>query len=154
MAKVSSTPGKTQTINLFLINERYYFADLPGYGYAKVPEKVRDNWKEMIERYLTKAKQLAGMILLLDSRRDLTEQDIQLLSWLGKRELPALIAITKADKVSRTDVAKKVHTIEKQYGLMAVATSTVTGIGKRELMGAVTSLVQDYYENHNQLKYT
>ncbi len=150
LAKVSATPGKTQTINLFLINNKFYFADLPGYGYAKVPESVRDNWKVMIEQYLTRCAELAGMILLLDSRREPTEQDSQLLGWLSKRKLPSLIAITKADKINRNETTQKIKAIEKQFGLMAVATSTTTGVGKRELLGAVSGLVQDYYENSNQ----
>jgi GTP-binding protein len=150
LAKVSATPGKTQTINLFLINNHFYFADLPGYGYAKVPVSVRDGWKEMIEQYLTQCKQLAGMILLLDSRREPTEQDAQLLGWLSKRKLPSLIAITKADKINRNETARKMKAIETQFGLMAVATSTLTGVGKRELLGAVGGLVKDYYENSNQ----
>lgn len=150
LAKVSATPGKTQTINLFLINNKFYFADLPGYGYAKVPIPIRDSWKKMVEEYLTQCQELAGMILLLDSRREPTEQDSQLLGWLSKRELPSVIAITKADKINRNETGKKLKAIEKQFGLMAVATSTTTGVGKRELLDAVSGLVHDYYENSNQ----
>lgn len=144
MAKVSATPGKTRALNFFLINDRFYLVDLPGYGYAKVSKSVHAGWGGLVETYLTKAERLAGLILLLDSRRDPSDDDLELLDWLAARKLPALCAITKADKVNRDQINRKVQQIEKQLDLPALAFSALKGTGKGELVAAVLELVKEY----------
>lgn len=142
MAKVSSTPGKTRALNFFLVNNRFYFVDLPGYGYAKVPEQVRESWGELIETYLTQAESLKGLVLLLDCRREPTGEDLELIEWLARRELPTLMVVTKIDKLNRDKSNRKIHQVEKQLGLPAIGFSSLTGVGKRELMGAIFDLME------------
>lgn len=141
MAKVSSTPGKTQSINYFKVNEKLYFVDLPGYGYAKVPKAVKNTWGKMIEEYLEQMESLAGLVLLLDCRRELSDEDLQLLEWLVGRKLPVLITVTKTDKLTRNKANQKVAQIEKQLGLPAIPFSTVIGTGKKELLMAIRELL-------------
>ncbi|HVP07033.1 MAG TPA: ribosome biogenesis GTP-binding protein YihA/YsxC [Candidatus Acidoferrum sp.] len=141
LAKVSSTPGKTRSLNFFLINDRYYLVDLPGYGYAKVSRSVKDTWGKMIEDYLLHGENLAGLVLLLDCRRDAGEDDLKLLHWLSERQLPALIVVTKADKINRSELNRKVNQIERDLGIPAIGFSTVSGQGRQELLAAVHDLV-------------
>jgi GTP-binding protein len=143
MAKVSSTPGKTRSLNFFLINRRFYFVDLPGYGYAKVARKVRESWGELVEKYLETSPDLIGLVLLLDCRRDPTPEDLQLLDWLTDRQIPALVAITKVDKISRNHIAKKEQQVEQELGLAAIPFSALKGTGKNELLNTVFNLVAD-----------
>jgi GTP-binding protein len=144
MAKVSSTPGKTQAVNLFLVNKRFYLVDLPGYGYAKLPKKVSQELSRLLQAYLTQSRDLIGLVLLLDSRRDLAPTDFQLINLLAERQLPVVVAVTKADKVGRSQLAEKVRQVASQLGLPAIPFSVLTGVGKRELMGAVNNLVTEY----------
>jgi len=141
IAKVSATPGKTRALNFFLIDQRYYFVDLPGYGFAKVPVPVRESWGKLIESYLEQSAHLAGLILLIDIRRDPTAEDMQMLEWLAARELPALIALTKVDKVKRGERAKRVQKLKAELSVDVVPCSATTGEGKVDLLGAVDDLV-------------
>jgi GTP-binding protein len=143
LAKVSQTPGKTRSLNFFLINEQFYFVDLPGYGYAKVSREMRESWGKLIEAYLTRSPELIGMVLLLDCRREPTDEDVMILDWLAARELPALIVVTKTDKLSRGKVNQKVKQVEAEMGVPAIPFSIKTGLGKHELIGAVLDLVTD-----------
>ncbi len=101
LARTSKTPGRTQLINLFGLDEQRRLVDLPGYGYAKVPEKTRKQWGIMIERYLSTRHSLCGLILLMDIRHPLTDHDRQMLHWCGAAGLPVHILLTKADKLKR-----------------------------------------------------
>jgi GTP-binding protein len=141
MAKVSSTPGKTRALNFFLIDDKFYIVDLPGYGYAKVSKSLRAQWGPMIESFLTAGPDLAGLIFLLDCRREPADDDLKLLDWLAERQLPALAVITKTDKVSRSEAARKTGRVEKELGLPTIAFSAVTGVGKNELVAAVRDLI-------------
>lgn len=141
LAKVSGTPGKTRALNFFLINERYYLVDLPGYGYAKVSRSIKDEWGKLIERYLNEESRLTGMVFLLDARREPGEEDLQLLAWLSGRGLPVMVAVTKADKLSKDKLSRTMRKIEQELGLPSIAFSAVTGLGKVELMGAIKQLV-------------
>lgn len=143
MAKVSSTPGKTRSLNFFQMNDRYYLVDLPGYGYAKVSKSMKKDWQKLVGDYLEKSSTLIGLVLLLDIRREPNAEDEQLMAWLAARGVPVLIAVTKADKVKRSQVNQKVAQIEKEYGLPAIPFSIVSGLGKRELMGSIEALVND-----------
>jgi GTP-binding protein len=141
LAKISSTPGKTRSINFFLVDNKFYFVDLPGYGYAKVARKVRENWGRLLEEYLEQSRRLAGLVLLLDCRREITEEDMELVGWLADRGLPTLAVVTKADKLSRDKVNRKVRAVESQLGIPAIPFSVVTGQGKKELFGAIQDLI-------------
>ena len=143
MAKVSSTPGKTRSINFFSVNKRFYFVDLPGYGYAKVSKAERESWGALLEKYLTECKQLIGLVLLMDARREPTEEDLMLTEWLEERKLPVIIALTKADKLGRGDLNNKVRAIQKEFDVEVIPFSIVSGIGKNEMLRAMTNLLKE-----------
>jgi len=107
LARTSNTPGRTQEINFFSVNNSLYFIDLPGYGYAKVPEKIRKNWAPMIETYLGGRRTLRLVVLILDVRRDPSEEDRQLIGWLQHYRHPFLIVLTKSDKLSRNELGRR-----------------------------------------------
>lgn len=117
LARTSNTPGRTQEINFFTVNNRFAFIDLPGYGYAKVPEKIRNNWGPMIEAYLSERETLRLVVLILDIRRDPSPEDHQLFGWLQYYRLPVLIVLTKIDKVSRNQLAERKRLIGADLGL-------------------------------------
>ena len=141
VARVSATPGKTRSLNFFLVNEKFYLVDLPGYGYARVPAAVKAGLQELLQQYLTTAGNLIGLILLLDCRREITAQDNQLAVWLAERELPVLVVVTKADKLSRSKLAERLRRVENELGTDVIASSAVSGLGGKELMAAVRELV-------------
>ena len=134
LARTSNTPGRTQEINFFTVNDRFAFIDLPGYGYAKVPEKIRNNWGPMIETYLSDRETLRLVVLILDIRRDPSPEDRQLIGWLQYYRLPVLIVLTKIDKVSRNQLAERKRLIGERLGLASrmetVPFSAKTGEGK------------------------
>lgn len=141
LAKVSQTPGKTRALNFFLIDDKFYYVDLPGYGYAKVSKSERDSWGELINDYLAESDNLVGLMLLLDIRRDPNTEDIQLLDWLVENNLPCIPVLTKADKLTRDKINRKVFQIKNDYGLQAIPFSTVNGIGKDELTKSIKELL-------------
>jgi len=102
LVRTSSTPGRTQTLNFFIINQAFYFVDLPGYGFAKVPESVRAQWGPMVETYLIERKSLRGVIQIMDVRRIPTFDDLQLWNWLRLYQIPSIPVLTKADKLVRS----------------------------------------------------
>lgn len=134
LARTSNTPGRTQEINFFSVNDRLHFIDLPGYGYAKVPEKMRKNWGPMIETYLSGRQTLRLVVLILDIRRDPSEEDRQLIGWLQHYRLPFFIVLTKIDKLSRNQVGLRHRLIGGDLGLSSaaplIAFSAKTGQGK------------------------
>jgi len=99
LARTSSSPGRTQTINFFLINDSMYFVDLPGYGYAKVSKKVREGWGPMIEDYLRNREQLELAVMLVDSRMAPTDSDVTMKKWLDYRRIPNTVVLNKTDKI-------------------------------------------------------
>src|SRR5688572_20086904 len=121
LARTSKTPGRTQLINFFALNEHQRLADLPGYGYAKVPEKMRDHWRKLMERYVESRASLGGVVLVMDSRRPLTEFDCQMLEWTGAQNLPAHLLLTKADKLSRGESMSTLKKVRAAVGDAATA---------------------------------
>lgn len=111
LAKVSSTPGKTQRINYFLIDERLLLVDLPGYGYAKANKSTKQKWAAHIEYYLTKRKSLCLLLLLLDIRRIPNEDDLTLCKWAKHHDLPIILVLTKSDKISNQEQRKQADAI-------------------------------------------
>ena len=117
LVKTSATPGKTQLINFFKVNEKFYFVDLPGYGYAKVPESVRCKWKNLVEAYLSERKNLRNVVLIIDSRHSPTIQDRQLLEWLKYFQRPSLIVASKIDKLKRGQVKNHLQKIKNNLSI-------------------------------------
>ncbi len=136
LAKTSSTPGKTRLLNFFVVNSALSLVDLPGYGFARVPEKVRRSWGPIVETYLTSRKELRLVILLLDARREPNEQDLQLVEWLRERHIPSLAVVTKIDKISRSKrqaQTRKILNALGGYGGRVIPFSAATGEGKAAL---------------------
>ena len=117
LVKTSSTPGKTQLINFFKINDAFHFVDLPGYGFAKVPENVRQQWQRLIEAYLQERECLRNVVLIVDSRHGPTAQDRQLKEWLDYYERPVLIVASKIDKLKRGQIQKHLKQIRQDLSL-------------------------------------
>ncbi len=113
LARVSKTPGRTQLINFFAVEPDRYLVDLPGYGYAQVPEAIRRHWQRLLEQYLRERAALRGLMLLMDIRHPLTPLDRQLLDWCAVRGLPVQILLTKADKLSRGAALTTLRQVEK-----------------------------------------
>lgn len=117
LVRTSSTPGRTQLINFFQVNDDFMLVDLPGYGYAKVPLAVKKEWRPMMETYLSKRRNLRGVVLILDIRRTPTEEDLQMLAWLRAFSVPPIVVITKCDKVSKNERARQSAVIMEKMQL-------------------------------------
>lgn len=111
LVRTSSTPGRTQLINFFQVNDDFMLVDLPGYGYAKVPLAVKKDWRPMMETYLAKRANLRGVVLILDIRRVPNEDDLQMLAWLRAYSIPPIVVITKCDKLSKNERARQTAVI-------------------------------------------
>lgn len=143
LARTSSQPGKTQTINFFLLNGEFYFVDLPGYGYAKVSKELQAKWGKMIERYLTRSRQLRLIFLLVDIRHEPSAGDKQMYEWVKSNEIPSVIIATKADKINRSQLNKQLAMIRKELGGAKepiIPFSKETGQGYEE----VWKVMEDY----------
>jgi GTP-binding protein len=114
LAKVSGTPGKTQTINHFLINEEWYLVDLPGYGYAKLSKEDRWNFGQMIESYLQNRENLFCTFILIDSRLQAQKIDLDFINWMGKMNLPLALVLTKTDKLKQSELGKLKNAFETE----------------------------------------
>lgn len=134
LARTSKTPGRTQLINFFALNERQRLADLPGYGYAKVPEKMRDHWRELMTRYVETRASLAGLVIVMDARRPLTDFDWQMLEWTRAQNLRTYVLLTKADKLSKGAAAATLKKVRAEVGDAAGSQlfSAVSGVGVEE----------------------
>ena len=138
LARTSSTPGRTQALNFFLINKQFGFVDLPGYGYARVPEAIKRTWSEMVTNYLAKRRALVLSIHIVDSRHEPTKLDLQLRDWLRHHSKPQVIVATKADKLSQNELRKNVEQARRAFGSTEVVTySAVTGQGRDQLWRAI-----------------
>lgn len=145
LARTSNTPGRTQSINFFLINEDFYFTDLPGYGYARVSKAMRADWGKMAEEYLGERHELALCIQLVDSRHKPTALDIDLNEWLVFNKKPHLIVATKADKISKNEVNKSTVEIAKLLpGPPIIPFSAQTGRGRSEVWAEINASVNNY----------
>ena len=144
LAKTSSTPGKTQMINFFQINDNLLFADLPGYGFSKVPKSVQKEWRALIESYLEKRKNLKGVVHCIDIRHAPTELDCMMREWLVHQNIASILALTKADKISRGARSKNTADILKKLGADKNASRVVFSIktreGKNELLREIALL--------------
>ena len=147
LARTSQQPGKTQTINYFRLNDSFYFVDLPGYGYAKVSKELQAKWGKMIERYLLKSKQLKLIFQLVDIRHEPSAGDKQMHDWIAANKLPSIVLVTKADKVSRSQISKQLAMIRKELKLKAsdrlIACSKETGLGFDEVWGVMEEYLNE-----------
>ena len=120
LARVSKTPGRTQLLNFFAIDEGRKLVDLPGYGYAKVPESIKKDWQKMMETYLNERKALCGMVLVMDIRHPLTEFDWQLIEWCEHAKLPLHILLTKADKLNYGAAKNTLLKVQKELSRIEI----------------------------------
>lgn len=142
LARTSSTPGRTQSINFFLINESFFFVDLPGYGYAKISKDKRHEWGKLIERYLAEREQLVLCILIVDARHEPSPLDLQMKSWLQHYGIPFLAVSTKVDKLSKNEQHKSWLTARKVLDTDAVIPySAVTREGAGKIWEAIRNSI-------------
>ncbi len=147
LAKISQQPGKTQTINHFLINNSWYLVDLPGYGYAKVSKTKRENWGKMIQTYLQKRETLQCVFVLLDSRHEPQKIDLGFIQWLGEQGIPLGLIFTKADKLSKNQVFSNMKKFEKalmrdwEFLPAIFKSSSITAEGKEEILGYFAEII-------------
>lgn len=145
LAKSSSTPGKTRTINFYFLNHAFNLVDLPGYGYAKVSKAEQQKWGKIIENYLKNRKQLRGVIHLVDIRHEPSNHDIAMKEWLSHYEIPILLVATKADKVSRGARQKQLQLLSRgldlETGMKPLVFSAETGEGADEIRDAIEEIL-------------
>ncbi|MDO6438102.1 ribosome biogenesis GTP-binding protein YihA/YsxC [Cyclobacterium sp. 1_MG-2023] len=152
LAKTSGKPGKTQLINHFEIDSRWFMVDLPGYGFAKANKKLKAEWNKMIRNYLTERENLVSVFVLIDSRLNPQPIDIEFITWCGQLELPVTLIFTKADKQSQSKTADNVHRFLDEMEKMFVeapeffVTSAMTSVGREELTQFIEENVSEYYE--------
>ncbi|BDG46274.1 MULTISPECIES: ribosome biogenesis GTP-binding protein YihA/YsxC [Parageobacillus] len=141
LARTSSKPGKTQTLNFYLINESLYFVDVPGYGFAKVSKKEREAWGKMMETYFTTREQLRAVVLLVDLRHPPTKDDVMMYEFLKHYEIPTIIVATKADKVPKGKWQKHQKVVRETLNIVdgdeLIVFSAETGQGKEEAWAAL-----------------
>ena len=145
LVRTSKTPGRTQLLNFFEINELWRFVDLPGYGYARVPVEVQKRWRPMVESYLTTRVNLRGMVWLLDIRREVSKEDLRLWDWLQAKQIKVISVITKADKLSKNKRNKQAASIAKGLGRKAqelIQFSATSGEGKEEIWQELIRLLE------------
>ena len=149
LAKTSQSPGKTQTINHFLINENWYLVDLPGYGFAKVSKDLREKWQKMIKQYLTQRESLICVFVLVDGRLEPQKIDLDFMDFLGQSQIPFSIIFTKCDKLSINKVTSNIIKFEKAMLKNWEAlppffrSSSENQLGKEELLGYFDELVTE-----------
>jgi len=144
LVKTSSTPGRTQLINFFNINNAVTFVDLPGYGYAKVPESIRKKWGPMIETYFSKRRCLKGIVVIIDIRRTPGIEELDLINWLNYYNIYRIWVITKADKLSKNKQLKQLNTITLALGVEkkdVILFSAKTRQGKDAVWEAILALI-------------
>lgn len=134
LARVSKTPGRTQQINFFLIDERLTFVDLPGYGFARVPLPVRERWKQLVEGYLSTRRNLRAVVVIVDLRRGVEEDDAQLLNYLHAQGTPVILVATKADKLAYGARQRQAREVAEGHPVEAlVVCSAQSGDGIEQL---------------------
>ena len=151
LAKTSNTPGRTQLINFFTINEKISFVDLPGYGFAKVPRSVKKDWGDMMEVYLRERQSLCLVIFIMDIRRDPNADDLSLRDWLDHYRIPYLYVLTKSDKLSNNQAIARRRAIEKMLQLSSekktILFSAKTQKGKVDILAFLENHLRAFDEN-------
>jgi GTP-binding protein len=143
LARTSSTPGRTQALNFFLINDKFWFVDLPGYGYARAPKDVKAQWNAAATDYVAQRQQLVLSIHLIDARHEPGANDLQLHEWLSHHDKPQLIVATKADKLSNNELKRNLAEAKKVLGTTDILSySSVTKRGREAVWGAIRTAVE------------
>lgn len=145
LARISSTPGRTQTLNFFKVNQKFFFVDLPGYGFAQVPLEVRKKWRPMVEEFFKGDSRIKLVILIVDVRREPNPEDAMLIEWFQHYSLPFLVVMTKVDKVSRNEISKQRQELKKFYKLndnQIIPFSAVSGEGKNEIWKKIQEAIK------------
>lgn len=154
LAKTSSTPGKTRTINYYLINGEFYIVDLPGFGYAAAPKSVQRSWEKMIRQYLEERVTIRCAVVILDARRDIGETEKHLYGWLESYNLPYLTVFTKTDKLSKNQLASRSSAFKRELSLhlerAPVFFSSITGAGKDDLLKRIGRAIREEQVAPNQ----
>ena len=150
LVKTSQNPGKTQEINFFQVNSAFIFADLPGYGFARVPQSVQKRWKKMIEDYLLKRDTLLAVIFIIDLRRNPSPLDLDLQRWLEGYRVEYILVGTKADKLSQSEFKKQVRKLNEVYfdneeGKLLIYSSK-SGKGRKELWNKIANRIENYWQ--------
>jgi len=144
-ARTSSTPGRTQALNFFLVDRRIYFVDLPGYGFARAPIAVRKNWRKMVETYLRTRANLKGVVVVVDIRRDASSGDRDLLNWLRNYGIRTIPVLTKADKLSRQAAAARAEILGSELSSLSDSTPVVfsakTKLGRDLIWGRLNEAI-------------
>lgn len=144
LAKTSSSPGKTQLINHFLINDAWYLTDLPGYGFARVPIPIKKKWEHMIKNYMQNRENLMCSFILLDSRHGPMKNDLEFLEWVGSNALPLCLVFTKADKLSKSQLQRNLSLYQKKLSEQweplprMIVSSSTTKDGKEEILKLIS----------------
>ena len=148
LARVAKAPGKTRTLNFFLVNRSFYLVDLPGYGYAKGGRQLREEWGRELGRFIASEERLAGVVALVDIRHGLTARDLDLQDLLTAENLDREVVLTKADKVKRGQRAQMQQSVQRQLGLHVppMVVSVRTGEGRRELLNRIDEMVNSWKE--------
>jgi len=148
LARVAKAPGKTRTLNFFLVNRSFYLVDLPGYGYAKVGRQLREEWGRELGRFIASEDRLAGVVALVDIRHGLTARDLDLQDLLTAENLDREVVLTKADKVKRGQRAQMQQSVQRQLGLHVppMVVSVRTGEGRRDLLNRIDEMVNSWKE--------
>ena len=146
IAHVSATPGKTQGLNFYKVDDRFFLVDLPGYGFANAPAAVRESWKELVEGYVQRKDGPRAVVQLIDVRHDPTREDLKFLTRLSELELPTLIVLTKVDKLTKTKKAERVPALISALGVdpdQVVPFSSLSGEGRDLLLEAIGELLAE-----------
>jgi len=148
LAKTSSSPGKTRTLNFYLINKKFYFVDLPGYGYAKVPKPIRQQWKNMITEYYEAAEKIISSFIILDARREISPLDIQMLDWFNYYKIETILIINKIDKLKKGELPRRKRAIIDKLAWVdnnkVVLFSAKTGKGKKEILKHIEQSIRRF----------
>jgi GTP-binding protein len=143
LARTGAMPGRTQSINFFSLNDRLHLVDLPGYGFARVPREVRQAWKPMVETYLRERKTLRAVVVILDIRRDPSGGDLDLLQWLHAYGVPAVVVLTKADKLSRQKARSRAGKLGRELEPLGAGKPVLFSARTREGRGDVWRRIED-----------
>lgn len=148
LARTSSKPGKTRTINFYIINDSFRFVDLPGYGYAAVSKAEKEKWGQIIETYLNTRENLKEVVLLVDIRHEPTEQDLMMYNWIKSFGYRGIVIATKGDKISRGQIQKHVNIIKKKLGIedtnLIIPYSSQNKMNKDKIWGIFEEILEGY----------
>jgi GTP-binding protein len=152
LARTSSTPGRTQTVNFYRVNGEHFFVDLPGYGYARAPKAIREQWGPMVEGFLNRRRDaIALAVVLVDARHEPSDLDRTMLTWLVDRDIPCIVTGVKADKLSGNDRAKAAAALRRTFptaagGVPPFLVSAVTGLGLKDVWRQVDAAIAAHRE--------